>query len=113
VALTVSSAEATASAGGSLTYGDHHLNTDNSGHLRANTTRRMAAAPVRTGRSSLPSSPQGRGRDGPRTRTPPSRRTTCCATPRCSRRRGKDLGLAGPRTVRLTPVRRTGSHAPP
>jgi hypothetical protein len=35
VALTVSSAEATASAGGSLTYGDHHLSTDNSGHLRA------------------------------------------------------------------------------
>jgi hypothetical protein len=38
VALTVSSAEATASAGGSLTYGDHHLSTDDSGHLRANTT---------------------------------------------------------------------------
>jgi hypothetical protein len=38
VALTVSSAEATASAGGSLTYGDHHLNTDDSGHLRANAT---------------------------------------------------------------------------
>jgi hypothetical protein len=38
VALTVSSVEATASAGGSLTYGDHHLSTDNSGHLRANTT---------------------------------------------------------------------------
>jgi hypothetical protein len=38
VALTVSSAEATASAGGSLTYGDHHLSTDDSGHLRANAT---------------------------------------------------------------------------
>jgi hypothetical protein len=38
VALTVSSAEATASVGGSLTYGDHHLSTDDSGHLRANTT---------------------------------------------------------------------------
>jgi hypothetical protein len=38
VALTVLSAEATASAGGSLTYGDHHLNTDDSGHLRANST---------------------------------------------------------------------------
>jgi hypothetical protein len=42
--------------------------------------RRMAAAPMRTGRSSLPSSPQEQGRDCPRTRTPPSRRTTCCAT---------------------------------
>jgi hypothetical protein len=38
VAPKVSSAEATASAGGSLTYGDHHLSTDDSGHLRANAT---------------------------------------------------------------------------
>jgi hypothetical protein len=34
----VLSVEATASAGGSLTYGDHHLSTDDSGHLRANAT---------------------------------------------------------------------------
>jgi hypothetical protein len=38
VALTISSAEATASAGGSLTYGDHRLSIDYSGHLRANAT---------------------------------------------------------------------------
>jgi hypothetical protein len=38
VALTVSSAEATASAGGRLTYGGHHLSTDDSGHLRTNAT---------------------------------------------------------------------------
>jgi hypothetical protein len=44
VALTVSSAEATASAGGSLTYGDHRLSTDDSGHLPTNT------APVNDGR---------------------------------------------------------------
>ena len=37
MALTVSSAEATASARGSLTYGDHHLSTDDSGHLPTNT----------------------------------------------------------------------------
>jgi hypothetical protein len=37
VALTVSSAEATASARGSLTYGDHHLSTDDSDHLPTNT----------------------------------------------------------------------------
>jgi hypothetical protein len=42
--------------------------------------RRMAAAPKRASRSSLPSSPQEQGRDCPRTRTPPSRRTTCCVT---------------------------------
>jgi hypothetical protein len=44
-------------------------------HLRA------PAAPKRTGRSSLPSSPRKRERDRPRTRVPPSRRTTCCETP--------------------------------
>jgi hypothetical protein len=38
VALTISSVEATASARGSLTYGNHHLSTDDSSHLRANTT---------------------------------------------------------------------------
>jgi hypothetical protein len=38
VALTVSLAEATASAVGSLTYGDRHLSTDDSSHLRANAT---------------------------------------------------------------------------
>jgi hypothetical protein len=46
VALTVSSAEATTSAVGSLTYGDHHLSTDDSGHLRAD------AAPANGGRPS-------------------------------------------------------------
>jgi hypothetical protein len=40
VALTVSSAEATTSAVGSLTCGGHHLSTDDSSHLRTN------AAPV-------------------------------------------------------------------
>jgi hypothetical protein len=45
VALTVSSAEATASAGGSLTYGDHHLSTDDSGHLRANATPANGSRP--------------------------------------------------------------------
>jgi hypothetical protein len=47
VALTVSSAEATTSAVGSLTYGGHHhLSTDDSGHLRSN------AAPANGGRPS-------------------------------------------------------------
>jgi hypothetical protein len=44
VVLTVSSAVITACARGSLTYGDHHLSTDNSGHLPSNT------APVNSGR---------------------------------------------------------------
>ena len=37
MALTVSLAEATASVGGSLTYGDHHLSTDDIGRLPTNT----------------------------------------------------------------------------
>jgi hypothetical protein len=44
VALTVSLAETTACARGSLTYGDHHLSTDDSGHLPTNT------APANDGR---------------------------------------------------------------
>jgi hypothetical protein len=45
VALTVSSAEATTSARESLTYGDHRLSTDDSGHLRANTTPANGGCP--------------------------------------------------------------------
>jgi hypothetical protein len=41
------------------------------------------AAPKRTGRSSLLSSPRKREWDRPRTRVPPSRCMTCCETPRC------------------------------
>jgi hypothetical protein len=43
------------------------------------------ATPKHTGRSSLPSSPRKRERDHPRTRVPPSRRTTCCETLWCGR----------------------------
>jgi hypothetical protein len=75
-------------------------------------TARTAAALKRTGRSSLPSSPQKRERDRPRTRVPPSWRTTCCATLRCGRRRKEDQDEAGPCTTRPTPVWRTGGHAP-
>jgi hypothetical protein len=46
VALTVSLAEATTSAVGSLTYGGHHLSTDDSSHLHAD------AAPANGGRPS-------------------------------------------------------------
>jgi hypothetical protein len=45
--------------------------------------QRAPAAPKRTGRSSLLSSPREREWDRPRTRVPPSRRTTCCETPWC------------------------------
>jgi hypothetical protein len=47
--------------------------------------QRASAAPKRTGRSSPPFSPRKRERDRPRTRVPPSRRTTCCETLRYGR----------------------------
>jgi hypothetical protein len=56
VALTVSPAKATTSAVGSLTNGGDHLSTDDSGTCAPVSYRRMAAAPSRTKRSSLPSS---------------------------------------------------------
>jgi hypothetical protein len=47
--------------------------------------QRAPAAPKRTGRSSLPSSPRKQEWDRPRTRVPPSRCTACCETLQCGR----------------------------
>jgi hypothetical protein len=58
--------------------------------------RRMAAAPARAKRSSLPSSPRERGQDHPRTRTPPPRRMTSCTTPRCGQRGRRSRGCGQP-----------------
>jgi hypothetical protein len=74
--------------------------------------RRMAAAPARTRRSSLPSSPQEQGQDYPKTQTPPLWRTTCCTTPRCGQRCGRAVDVVGLRTVQLSPVQWTDSHTP-
>jgi hypothetical protein len=86
VALTVSSAEATASAEATSPMATTTLAPTMTATCPPTPHQRAAAALKRTGRSSLPPSPQERERDRPRTRVPPSRRTTCCATPRCSRR---------------------------
>jgi hypothetical protein len=113
VALTVSSAEATTSAVGSLTYGDHHLSTDDSGHLRAD------AAPANGGRPSAhkevltPVLATG-------VRTRPSRdadtalrRTTCCAPPPgATGGAGRAVDVADLRVARPSPVRWTDSHPP-
>jgi hypothetical protein len=57
VALTVSPAEATTSAVGSLTSGGDHLSTDDSGHLRTSAVPANGGRPnARAKRSSLPSS---------------------------------------------------------
>jgi hypothetical protein len=76
VTLTISSAEKPSPAASAPTTASTCSPTP---HQRA------LAAPKRTGRSSLPSSPRKRERDRPRTRVPPSRRTTCCETLRCGR----------------------------
>jgi hypothetical protein len=86
--------------------------------------QRAPAAPKCTGRSSLPSSPQERERDRLRTRVPPSRRSTCCATPRCSRPRppgrrtecctlARQQQFAFPRMAGGRLLRRAGGWFPP
>jgi hypothetical protein len=113
VALTFSSAEATASAGGSLTYGDHHLSIDDSGRLPTNTAPANGDRPSAHRHVLTPVLATG-ARTGlsQNTNTALAAYDVLCA-PRCSRRRRKDLDVAGPCTTRPTPVRRTGSHAPP
>jgi hypothetical protein len=86
VAPMVSSAEAVASAEAASPLATTTSAPTTAATYPPTPHQRAAAAPKRTGRSSLPLSPQERERDRPRTRVPPSRRTTCCATPRCSRR---------------------------
>jgi hypothetical protein len=113
VALTVSSAEATTSTVGSLTYGDHHLSTNDSGHLRAD------AAPANGGRPSThkevitPVLATG-------VRTRPSgdadtalRRTTCCVTPSAASGVGRAVDVADLRTARPSPAWWTDSHPRP
>jgi hypothetical protein len=83
VALTVSSAEATTSAVGSLTYGGHHLSADGSGHLRAD------AAPANGGHPSAhkevltPVLATGVGTRPSEDADTALRRTTSCTIPRC------------------------------
>jgi hypothetical protein len=86
--------------------------------------QRAPAAPKRTDRSSLPFSTRERERDHPRTREPPSRRTTCCATLQCSRPQSpgrrtecctlaRKQQLAFPCMAGGRPLRRAGGWFPP
>jgi hypothetical protein len=86
--------------------------------------QRAPAAPKCTGRSSPLSLPRKRERDRPRTRVPPSRRTTCCETLRCGRpqspgQRTECCTLAGqqqfafPRMAGGCLLRRDGGWFPP
>jgi hypothetical protein len=113
VALTVLSAEATPSAVGSLTYGGHHLSTDDSGHLRTN------AAPANGGRPSahkevltLVLATGGRTTPSGNTDTAPAVYDVLCPPPpRCGRRRRKGRGRGRP--THGTTVARAVDGQPP
>jgi hypothetical protein len=86
--------------------------------------QQASAAPKRTSRSSLSSSPRKRERDHPRTRVPPLWRTTCCETLWCGRpqspgQRAECCTLAGqqqfvfPRMAGGRLLRRAGGWFPP
>jgi hypothetical protein len=104
VALTVSSPGATASAE-ATSSGDHHLSTDDSGHLPTN------IAPASGGR------PKAHQQVltlvlATRTRTGPSQNTSTALAAYdvlCSRRHREDLDVAGPRVARPSPGWRTDS----
>jgi hypothetical protein len=95
--------------GGETFFGCHHLSTDDGSHLPTNT------APASGGH------PQAYRQVltlvlATRTRTGPSQNTSTALTAYdvlCSRWRKEGLDVAGPHTAQPTPVRRTGSHAPP
>jgi hypothetical protein len=77
--------------------------------------QRAPAAPKRTGRFSLPSSPQKREWDHPRTCVPPSWRTTCWETPPvrlATVARTKD-GMLHPGRAATVHLPRHGWRAPP
>jgi hypothetical protein len=117
VTLTVSPAEATTSAVGSLTSGGDHLITDDSGHLRTGSLPATVAASARAKRSSLPSSHGSEDKTIQECGRHPPRRTTSCTTPgRCqsSAAGGVEdtVDVADLHTARLSPVRWTDSHTP-
>jgi hypothetical protein len=80
VALTVSSAGAAASAEAASPMATTTSAPTTAATCPPTPHQQAATAPKCTGRSSLSFSPRERERDRPRTRVPPSRRTTCCAT---------------------------------
>jgi hypothetical protein len=113
VALTVLSAEATPSAVGSLTYGGHHLSTDDSGHLRTN------AAPANGGRPSahkevltLVLATGGRTTPSGNTDTAPAVYDVLGPPPPpgAAGGAGRAVDVADLRTARPSPVRWTDSH---
>jgi hypothetical protein len=111
VALTISPVEATTSAVGSLTSGDDHLNTDDSGHLCTSTV------PANGGRArrSLRSRPHYRSEDKTiqECRPHPHGVRRLVRPPSTTGAAREAVDVANPRTARPSPVRWMGSHALP
>jgi hypothetical protein len=104
VALTVSSTGATASAE-ATSSGDHHLSTDDSGHLPTNTAPASGGCPKAHRQVLTPIL-------ATRTRTGPSQNTSTALAAYDvlgSRQRREDLDVAGPRAARPSPGWRTDS----
>jgi hypothetical protein len=103
---------------GSLTYGDHHLSIDDSGHLPTNTAPASGGHPKAHRQVLTPVL-------ATRTRTGPSQNTSTALEAYdvlCSRRHREDLDVAGPRTARsplgvedgqLHPVQAAAVRLPP
>jgi hypothetical protein len=89
--------------------GCHHLNTDDGSHLPTNTAPASGGRPKAHRQVLTPVL-------ATRMRTGPSQNTSTALTAYdvlCSRWRREGMDMTGPHTAQPTPVRRTGSHAPP
>ena len=111
VALTVSPAEATTSAVGSLTSGGDHISpTSGSDHLCTDGQRLHQRA-----RRGLRSRPHYGSEDKTiqERRPHPHGVRRLVRPPSMAGAAGEAVGVASPRMARPSPVRWTGSHAPP
>jgi hypothetical protein len=109
VALTVSSAEATASAEGNLTHGDHRLSTDDMSHLPTNTAP-ASGGRLKAHRQVLTPVLATRTRMGPSQNTSTALAVygVLCDPPVQPTAQG-NLDVAGPRAARPSPGWRTDS----
>lgn len=113
MALTVSPAEATTSAVGSLTSGGDHLRTNDSGHLHTSVVPANGGRPSARKEVLAPVLAAGvRTRPSKNTDVAPAAYDVLYRPLSAAAGAGKAVDVADRRTVRPSPVRWTGSHAP-
>jgi hypothetical protein len=105
VALTVLSAEATTPTLGSLTYGDHHLSTDDNDHLHADAALANGGRPSAHKEVLTPVLATG-------VRTRPGGVRRVVRPPGAAGGIGRDVDVADLCTARPSPVWWTDSHPP-